>query len=223
MMKRLFIITFFIHVLCLGAAYSIELPNFGLFAGTSYYIGDINPHHHFYRSWLSFGVLYRYNLNSRYAIRASVYTARLSGSDLDFKEILHPDRQYSPSAFHTSLIDVALQAEYNFFPFTPYQGIWSWTPFISAGIASTLVLGSDVNAKNTLNFPFGIGAKVNLTSRVSAGAEWAFRRTFNDLIDGVENPSGTRSLIHNNDWYSFLGVFITFKFFNFTAKCPAYN
>jgi hypothetical protein len=223
MMKRLFIIIFFLHVLSLGIAYSIELPNFGLFAGTSYYIGEINPHRHFYRSWLSFGVLYRYNLNARYAIRANVYTAKLSGSDLDYTKILHPDRQYSPATFQTSLIDVALLAEYNFFPFTPYQDIWSWTPFISAGIASTLILGSDVNAKNTLNIPFGIGAKVNLTSRISAGAEWTFRRTFNDLIDGVENPSGTRSLIHNNDWYSFLGVFITFKFFNFTAKCPAYN
>ena len=31
------------------------------------------------------------------------------------------------------------------------------------------------------------------------------------------------SVIHNNDWYSFLGVFITYKFFNFAAECPAYK
>ena len=74
-----------------------------------------------------------------------------------------------------------------------------------------------------LSLPFGVGVKVNFPSRISAGAEWSFRKSFNDRIDGVENPSGLHSLIHNNDWYSFLGIFITFKFFNFAAECPAYK
>jgi hypothetical protein len=38
----------------------------------------------------------------------------------------------------------------------------------------------------------------------------------------VENQLGN-TLLNNNDWYSFIGVFITYKFFKFAADCPAYN
>jgi hypothetical protein len=202
-----------------GVTFAQPKANIGIFAGTAYYMGDINPNRHFYRSSLSLGGLYRYNLNTRIALRFNAYYARLSGSDLDFPKILHPDRPFRPAMFNTSLLDAALQIEFNFLPFTPNLGNWAYTPYISAGIAGALITSS----RNFASIPFGIGAKVNLTSRISAGAEWSFRKTFTDRIDGIRNPSETGSLLHNNDWYSFLGVFITFKFFNFAADCPAYN
>jgi len=195
----------------------------GVFAGTSYYLGDINPSKHFYRPSFSFGVLYRYNINTRWAIRANGYVADLSGNDLDFPERVNPDRPLSPQRFQTSLLDLGVQAEFNFLPYTPSAGKWQYSPYITAGLTGSMIMGSDVDAMNTLTLPFGIGAKVNLTSRLSAGAEWGFRKTFSDRIDGVENPSGTSSLIHNNDWYSFMGIFITYKFFNFATECPAYD
>jgi hypothetical protein len=203
--------------------YSQRNANIGVFAGTSYYMGDINPGRQVYRPALSFGGLYRYNLNARYALRASVYYAQLSGSDLDFPEINHPDRPSDPASFHTSLLDFALQAEFNFLPYTPNNGIWAYSPYISAGFAGAMILSSDAGAVNHLSFPFGMGIKVNITKRIAGGAEWSFRKTFNDRVDGLENPSGTSSIIHNNDWYSFLGIFITYKFFNFAAGCPAYE
>jgi hypothetical protein len=195
----------------------------GVFAGTSYYLGDINPSKHFYRPSLAFGVLYRYNINTRWAIRANGYVADLSGNDLDFPERLNPDRPLNPQRFQTSLLDLGVQAEFNFLPYTPSAGKWQYSPYITAGLAGSMIMGSDVDAMNTLAIPFGIGAKINLTSRLSAGAEWGFRKTFSDRIDGLENPSGTSSLIHNNDWYSFMGIFITYKFFNFATECPAYD
>jgi hypothetical protein len=197
--------------------------NLGVFAGTSYYMGDINPNRHFYRPSVSLGALYRYNLNTRYAIRINAYYANLSGNDLDFPERLNPDRPLSPANFSTSLIDFGLQVEFNFLPYTPNIGKWAYTPYISTGIAAALIMGSDVDATNSLSIPFGAGVKLNLTSRISTGAELSFRKSFSDRIDGLENPSGTHSFMHNNDWYSFLGVFITFKFFNFATDCPAYN
>jgi hypothetical protein len=205
-----------------GMAIAQRNANFGVFAGTAYYMGDINPNRHFYNPNLSLGVLYRYNINTRYAFRGNAYYTRLSGSDLDFPEILHPDRPQSPAQFNTSLLDLAVQAEFNFLPFTPNVGKWAYTPYIATGIAAGLILSSDVGASNFLSVPLSAGLKVNLTSRISAGAEWSFRKTFSDKLDGIENPSGVYSFLHNNDWYSSLGVFITFKFFNFATKCPAY-
>jgi hypothetical protein len=195
----------------------------GVFAGTAYYMGDINPNRHFYRPSLSFGFLYRYNINARYAVRANAYVVDLSGNDLDFPERLNPDRPLNPQRFQTSLLDLALQAEFNFLSYTPSGVNWEYSPYITAGLAGSMIMGSDVDATNTLTIPFGIGVKVNLTSRLSGGAEWGFRKTFSDALDGVENPSGTSSLIHNNDWYSIIGIFITYKFFNFATECPAYD
>jgi hypothetical protein len=219
MIKRFRLYILLLSLMVSGVTFAQPKANIGIFVGTAYYMGDINPNRHFYRSSLSLGALYRYNLNTRLALRFNAYYARLSGSDLDFPKTLHPDRPLSPAIFNTALLDAALQIEYNFLPFTPNLGKWAYTPYISAGIAGALITSS----RNFVSFPFGIGTKVNLTSRISAGAEWSFRKTFTDRIDGIGNPSETSSLLHNNDWYSFLGVFITFKFFNFAADCPAYN
>jgi hypothetical protein len=169
------------------------------------------------------GAFYRYNINTRVAVRANVFYASLSGNDLDFPDLLHPDRPVSPALFNTSLLDVGFQVEYNFMPYTPNVADHAYTPYLSAGIAGAMILSTDVTATNLLSFPFGIGIKMNVSKRITAGAEWSFRKSFNDRIDGVENPSGVHSVIHNNDWYSFMGIFITYKFFNFAADCPAYK
>jgi opacity protein-like surface antigen len=197
--------------------------NIGVFGGTSYYMGDINPNRHFYRPAPSFGFLYRYNFNARYALRLNIFEVNLSGNDLDFPGRLNPDRPVSPANFSTSLLDMSVQGEFNFLSFTPNFGKWNYTPYLFAGAGGALVISSNTNATNTIAIPFGIGAKINITSRLSAGAEWGFRKTFSDRIDGVQNPSGKQTWIHNNDWYSIMGIFITYKFFNFAADCPAYR
>ncbi|MBN1158580.1 MAG: hypothetical protein JXA61_04305 [Bacteroidales bacterium] len=197
--------------------------NVGIFGGTAYYLGDINPSRHFYRPSLSLGGLYRLNINTRYAIRLNAYYISLSGSDLDFPADFHPDRPFNPQFFNTSLIDAALQAEFNFLPYEPNQVRWDYTPYIATGLAGALVVQTDRDASNFVSLPFSIGIKTTFSKKLSGGAEWSFRKTFNDRIDGYENPSDTYSIIHNNDWYSYLGIFITYKFFNFAVDCPAYD
>jgi len=195
----------------------------GIFAGASYYLGDINPGTHFYKAQPAFGVLFRYNVNPRLSVRANAYYISLSGSDADFPEILHPDRLYSPAVFKTSFLDAALQVEFNFLPYTPGIRPFDFTPYLTTGISTGLIMGSDAGAGNFASLPFGAGIKMTFTKRICGGMEYSFRKTFNDMIDGIENPSGVSSVIHNNDWYSYIGVFITYKFYNFAADCPAYE
>jgi len=212
-------------VACLTGSQALcqQHANVGVFAGTAFYLGDINPSRLFYRPSLSLGALYRYNINQRYAIRANAYYVALSGSDADFPEIEHPDRPFSPANFSTSLLDVALQVEFNFLPYEPNQKTWDYTPYIATGFAGGMIANSDTDATNFLSIPLGIGVKTTFTKRLSGGLEWSFRKTFSDRIDGYSNYSGVWSVIHNNDWYSILGVFITYKFFNFAGDCPAYE
>jgi hypothetical protein len=206
-----------------NSAFSQRNANVGLFGGAAYYLGDINPNRHFYNPKMALGLFYRYNLNSRYAIKSSATYAQFSGSDTDFPRILHPDRPASPASFQTSLVDLAVQVEFNFLPYTPGFANMNYTPYITTGISGALIVSAAQPSDNLISLPFGIGVKLNVSKRVTTGAEWTFRKTFNDRVDGLENPSGVYSVLHNNDWYSFIGVFITYKFFNFAAECPAYK
>ncbi len=214
-------------------AHSQRDVNFGAFLGTSYYMGDINPNRHFYRPNPSLGLIYRINLNKHYSIRASGYYSYLSGSDIDFGSRINSDRYFEPVEFNTSIIDGTLQFEFNYLPFVPNLGNWEYTTYVAGGIGYSIIISSRVrtnldadylrNPIPHLTIPFGIGFKFNVSRRVSAGFEWSFRKTFTDRIDFLQNPTGDISLIHNNDWYSFAGLFITYKFFKFAQDCPAYD
>jgi len=218
-MRKLFIVVLLFPGIGVVAQ---QNANFGIIGGISYYMGDINPSRHFYNPAPAFGVIYRLNINPRFAVRGNAYYTTLSGSDEDFEDVLlHPDRPYQPVTFSTSLLDLNLQTEFNFLPFTPNIGSFNYTPYVSAGLGFTMTMSEGAN--HHLTFPFGIGAKLNISKKISTGIEWSFRKAFSDLIDGQENPTGVQSLIHNNDWYSYLGVFITYKFLNFAADCPAYE
>jgi len=219
-MRRLFILVLLFPGICVFAQRN---ANFGIIGGISYYMGDINPSRHFYNPSPAVGIIYRVNINPRFAVRGNAYYTTVSGSDNDFPELLHPDRPFEPVTFSTSLLDLNLQTEFNFLPFTPNVGNFKYTPYVSAGLGFTMALSGGSGANHHLTFPFGIGAKLNISKRISTGFEWSFRKAFSDLIDGQENPTGVQSMIHNNDWYSYLGIFITVKFLNFAADCPAYE
>jgi hypothetical protein len=203
--------------------YSQSAANVGIFVGTSSYLGDINPNRFFYRPSTALGILYRYNLNTRYALTVDANYVRLSGSDLDFPGQMHPDRMVSPVSFHTSLLDMSMQVEFNFRPFASGAGSFDYTPYIATGFSGSLIASASRNTTSFISLPFGLGVKMNLNKRITAGAVWTFRKSLSDRIDGVENPSGVHSVLLNNDWYDMLGVFITYKFFNFAATCPAYQ
>lgn len=223
----------FFFLLLLGfitPGFSQRKANVGIFAGTSYYLGDINPNTHFYNPKLSYGLIYRYNLNKFFALRANGYYSSLSGNDLDFPDLYHPgDRYYFPAVFSTSLIDANAQFEMNFFPYLPNTKKWDITPYIAGGLGYSIIISSNSSdadspsATSHFTLPFGIGMKVTLSEKISAGMEWSFRKTSNDMVDGLENETGSGSVIHNNDWYSFAGIFITYKFFNFAVDCPTYE
>jgi hypothetical protein len=97
------------------------------------------------------------------------------------------------------------------------------TPYLAGGAGVAFV--------NTTSFatipviPFSIGYKVNIYKNLGLEAEYGFRKTFYDNFDGLKDlvaPSDY-GVIHHNDWYSFTGVAVTWKFFTRLAGCPAYG
>ncbi len=190
-----------------------------MIGGASYYMGDINHTRHFYSPSPGGGIIFRYNLNPRQSFRFSGIYTSLKGSDSDFEDAFQQRRN---SSFKTSIIDLAISSEFNFMSYeTTKLRKDRYTPYISAGIGYASVLTSDVQAESATTLNFGGGFKYNLTRRIGIGAEWTFRKTLNDMLDGVENIGADNNVFfHNKDWYSIVGIFFTYKIFNWREDCP---
>lgn len=209
----------------------------GGFVGTSYYFGDLNPEKQFYKPHPAIGGLARYVFTDRIAFKATAIYGRISGeypgNDLLFKEDPNYGNKYS---FSRNIGDVAAQIEINFLSYDhPFISTTNFTPYISMGVATTLYSRIDTEDQNAaakpvfiLSLPFGVGAKYKINKWVRVGAEWTFRKTFVDDLDyvgpGVIDPTdpydfGESTLTHNNDWYSFAGVFVTISLLKRKTEC----
>ncbi len=213
-MKRILLV--FFSILAITPLVAQRFTDFGIIAGGCYYNGEINPTRLFYKTQPAFAGFFRWNIDKRHAVRISGYYMSLQGSDADFPDRVFTER--NPTSFSAQLLDYNAQFEFNFLPYISGDDAWMHSLYVAGGLGYTLVL----SGSGTLNIPFGVGMKINLTDRLSLGGEWSFRKTFTDSLDGVESPLG-RNLINNNDWYSSVGLFISYKFVKFAADCPVYD
>jgi len=105
-------------------------------------------------------------------------------------------------------------------------------------------VGPEPYNKMSFSIPFGVGVKYSLGKRVGLAIEWRMQKAFTDYIDDVStkyadvspdkqpyaDPSGKfdadmqRGDKETNDWYSFAGITLTYKF-NLIGKqkCENFN
>lgn len=194
----------------------------GIIGGGAYYMGEINMARHFYKPSPVYGAMARYNFNPRNSLRFHLMYGSLKGDDLDFNN----DFQQARGAnFKTTMLDMSLNMEFNFFPYeTGRLRKEKYTPYATAGMGYSHVFDTEKQGSVALIFTGGAGFKMNVTKTISTGVEWSFRKTFNDLYDGIENPGPDyTTFYHNNDWYSTVGIFVTYKFLRYLYECPAYE
>ncbi|MGF1586771.1 MAG: DUF6089 family protein, partial [Bacteroidales bacterium] len=199
-MKTL-IIFFFLAILSTGS-FSRDNFNIGVFAGTSYYQGDINTSRHFYAPAPAFGMMVKYDFNDHYSLKAGLNYGQISANDLDFAGITNQTRG---ATFVNNFYDFSLLGEFNFQPFRVTIFKKPVTTFITAGMAHTT--GISESFTGNLNIPFGGGVKYGISSKVTIGFEWIMKKTFTDNLDGVKSfgQFNSPSLVHNNDWVSLAG------------------
>ena len=75
-MKKLITIIF---VLFAGFTASAQRSEVGLFGGASYYNGDLNPNKPFELSRPAYGLFYRYNFDTRLAVKLSYTKGDIQG------------------------------------------------------------------------------------------------------------------------------------------------
>jgi hypothetical protein len=217
-MKRLPWIIFIIGI-CTSAV-GQRSADYGIFGGVSSYLGDINPNRLMYAPLPAGGVFYRYNLHPRQALRASLFYGGIRGNDLDFNNSFQQSRAES---FSGTVGELVVQFEFNFLPYTTQGKIWDFTPYFAAGAGLAYI--NSVSSSFEPVIPFSVGFKANIHKNMGLEIEYGFRKSFYDNFDGLNDKVSPSDygVIHNNDWYSVVGVAFTWKIFSKMTGCPTYN
>jgi hypothetical protein len=187
--------------------------------GAVTYLGDFNSN--LFRDMQPMGsLLAKYRIDPRQALALNISYGQLKGSSSNEKTY-YPDsiKDYS---FKSSLVDVGLRYEYNFWPYgtgQEYRGAKRLTPYIYIGMGATIVKADTADKTEVaFNLPLGGGVKYKMADRLNLGVEWTIHFTTSDMLDGVKDPYGITSsgLFKNTDCYSQLRVSVTYDLW---AKC----
>lgn len=199
---RKFIIGCFLFLCALNL--SAQRSEVGVFMGTSSYIGDLNPTKLFANPQLGGGIIYRYNFNPRWAVKANILFASVEASD--WKNNGQYERNLS---FRSPITEISAEVELNFFNIYNATGKNRFTPYIFTGFTifsfnpqaqlngeyfDLQHLGTegqgfegepDFYSLTSCAIPFGIGFKLNIGKYISFGIEAGMRYTFTDYLDDV--------------------------------------
>ena len=234
-----------------AAAQDLEV---GLSGGGGYYLGDLNPGTHFKNIQVAYGVLARYNIDSRWSVKLGVTQGNISGNSNQTSFL--PDRELM---FSSTITDISAVAEFNFFPyFTGSKKNWI-TPYVYGGFGIFLFnpkangyslrdLGTEGQnigydgrkpySTVSYGFPFGLGVKISLARKLGLQVYWEMHKTLSDYLDDVSTtyylngnaidpanyeqflsdppmnhqPGMERGNSKTQDWYSFFGISLTYKF-----------
>lgn len=222
-------IAFVTHSFCQKTA---EL---GIFFGRSYYLGELNPRAHFGNGVGSttLGGVFKYNLNDRYTLKGSIIRTTLSASD-ELETFQFNNQRLA--SFENTITEFAGTIEFNFLQYKMGDKRHFFSPYLFVGFSyflnnvATTVDGFDPSpisqeGGGKLALPFGPGVKLSLGRKWALAAEWGFRKTGYDLIDGLENridDTFETGKIYDNDWFVVTGFMLTYKITN-EGPCPVYN
>jgi len=180
----------------------------GVFAGSSFYMGDLNPNIPFLQSDAAYGVLARYNINSRWAAKINAYQGVIRGDD-NVSNFL-PDRNLS---FKSGINELGGTIEFHFLPYFNGSMKSYWTPYLFGGVALLyhrpqrnetdlrdygtegqydpgdiplyLNITREQYSYYVFSIPFGVGVKYSFSEKISASLEWGMRKAFSDYLDDV--------------------------------------
>lgn len=212
----LFILSAFLCGTVVSQEYKYEI---GGMAGMSMYMGDANPNS-FFTGWHpSLGVVFRKNVNFRWAMKANLLYGGVSGDTQNVDNVF-PD--HAQASFKRSFYDLGGQMEFNFLPYSDkfaYLQTSKFSPYMFAGLGFTYAPGENQDFFG-LNFPLGIGVKYKIKNRLNLGFEYSFRKLFGDAFDApnkdgfnLDQPYNIKgNWLKNNDWYSVVLFSVTWDF-----------
>jgi len=207
----------------------------GIFAGGAFYLGDLNPSGLFSQTQPAFGAVYRFNLTTRWALRANILSGVVTADDAisgTAERNLH---------FRSRVNEFSIQAEINFLTYFTGSRNHRFSPFLFGGVGAftfnpqarvpdlenpldrsgrwidlaplrTEGQGAldgdfpDVYNTTQLVIPFGFGFKFSLNRTFALGMEWGMRLTFTDFLDDVSGFYVLASTLNANSGFAYSGM-----------------
>ena len=204
---------------CSAAAAQEYKYEIGGMAGMAMYLGDANQAS-LLKGWNpAGGLIYRYNLNFRWALKADLLIGRVAG---DTRNEANVFPNHAQVAFERNFLGAGSQIEFNFLPYSDkysYLNTRKISPYIFAGLGVTMASGE--NTFFGLNLPIGMGVKYKLRNKVNLGVEYSVHRLFSDAFDApvsgegfnLNNPYNVQQgIFKNRDWYNTLLFSLTWEF-----------
>ena len=211
---------------CVGSAQELEYNlELGGMVGGDLYVGDASSALAGSMG-MACGVLARYNINPRMAVKGNLAMSRIKGTTVG-KDNKFPEGAHS--TFGRSVFELGAQYECHFFAYgtgAGYKDSRRITPYLLCGLGLTYA-PKPANHVFALNIPIGLGVKYKLAERLNVGAEWTMRFTTTDRLDVtsasglvLNDPYGIDSKgWKNKDGYSWLMLFVSYDMFPKYRKC----
>lgn len=184
----------------------------GILGGAAYYLGDAT-HKPFQNLTPTFGALYRYRFDSRYALRTELTGTLVKGGG------------DAIAAFENPVAALDVCGEFNFFDLeknTHKRFSKIFSPYIFAGFGA-MIYSYDDDVAMGVSLPIGIGFKVKLGGRWNLNLQHTTRLLFADNLEGVPALNDPYRLnggdFMNNDLLSGLTVGVTFDLWQRRCKC----
>lgn len=182
---------------------------FGIGLGAAHYFGDLNTRAHINRPKPAATAFFRKNFGNYIALRVGASYAKIGYSD-----IYNTHNEYMRRrnlSFNSSVWELGLQGDFNFYRFLPGDPDFRFTPYITFGVSVfnydpyaylanqkyfLRPLGTegqgdtsypDRKQYSSMAFavPFGVGFKYALNERMNIGFEVVHRFTNTDYLDDV--------------------------------------
>lgn len=197
---------------------------YGISAGASYYVGDLNPALHFKASSPAAGLFYRFNVGKYWAFRLNGFYGQMQGADST-----STDMKTRNLSFKSPIIEIGGMIEWHYYAFQPAKQGNLFTPYLFTGINwykfnpkgslndqwyNLQALGTEGQGTTAypdrkpysltgIAIPMGMGVKIALSSSLILGFEWGIRKTFTDYLDDVSTTYAEPSVLSSqNSWES---------------------
>jgi Domain of unknown function (DUF6089) len=192
--------------------------------GAMNYKGDISPDFHPSFAQLGGHLLFRYNIKKDITFRLATTFGSIWANDLDVSDSFNKLRGQT---FKTSIAEVSLVTEYNFFSYQYSRMHKDWTPYVFGGVGFMAFSPREVPVSNYkkagVTIPFGIGIKYNLSGPWDLNVEFGTRKTFTDYLDNLGGdditiPKTLQNDYTRDDMYYYTSIGLTYKFIR--VICP---
>ena len=211
-MKTIFVFLLLPFIFFSQRQNNLSKSELGIFTGGSYYIGDLNPLQHFKNSHIAYGIIAKYNINPRFALRGLFMMGNVSANDAQSPSQYNNVYRNRNLSFNSTITEIGAGIEFNYFPFQLGNKTYRGSGYLFAEVAyfqinpTTTYLGEKVElrtlgtegqgtpmntneyySKNQLALPFGIGFKYPFGKIFCIGMEYGVRKTFTDYLDDVSS------------------------------------